>query len=114
MPRPSSTVMTPSLPTLPSRRHEIADLGIGSRDRGNFGNLRLARYGRGDLPQFVDHDAGCMLQAALHDHGVHTGNHVAVSFSYEGVREHGRGRGAVTGDIVGLARCFLDELGADV
>ena len=93
---------------------EIANIAIGSGDRGDFSDLLLARYGRGDRAEFVNHDAGGLLQAALHDHGVDTGNHVAVAFVDERVGQHGRGGRAVTGDVVRLARRFLDELGADV
>ena len=42
------------------------------------------------------------------------GGHVAQAGVHEGLGEHGRGGGAVTGDVVGLGGDLLGELGAEV
>ena len=54
------------------------------------------------------------LDALLQGHRVGAGGHVAQTFTHEGLGQHGRGGGAVTGDVVGLGGHLLDELGAHV
>ena len=54
------------------------------------------------------------LDALLQDHRVGAGRDVAQALTDHRPREHRRGRGAVTGDVVGLLGDFLDELGADL
>ena len=55
-----------------------------------------------------------LLDALLQDHRVGAGRDVAQTLADHGPGEHRRGRGAVTGDVVGLLGDFLDELGADL
>ena len=50
----------------------------------------------------------------LRRHRVGAGGHVAQALADERLGEHGRGGGAVTGDVVGLLGDLLDELGADL
>jgi len=45
---------------------------------------------------------------------VSTRGHVAQALAHERLGEHDRGGGAVTGDVVGLLRDLLDQLGADL
>ena len=54
------------------------------------------------------------LDALLQDHRVRAGGDVAQAFADHRPREHRRGGGAVTGDVVGLLGDFLDEFGADL
>jgi hypothetical protein len=39
---------------------------------------------------------------------------IVATRAYDRLGDHGRGRGAVTDDVVGLDRGFLDQLGAHV
>ena len=55
-----------------------------------------------------------LLDAALEGHRVGAGGHVAQPFADQRLGQHGRGGRAVTGDVVGLLRYFLDQLGADL
>ena len=55
-----------------------------------------------------------LLDAALEQHGVGAGGHVLQAFGDDGLGQHGRGGGAVAGDVVGLGRGFLQKLRAHV
>ncbi len=55
-----------------------------------------------------------LLDAALERDGVGAGCDVAQALANERLSEHGRGRRAVTGDVVGLLGDLLDELRADL
>ena len=61
-----------------------------------------------------DERRGAGLEAALQAHRVRAGGHVLQAFLDDRLAEHGRGGGAVTGDVVGLGGDLLGELGADV
>ena len=54
------------------------------------------------------------LDAALDDHRVGPGRDDAEAFAHERLAEHDGGGRAVTGDVVGLGRDLLEELGAHV
>ena len=112
----SSTVMTPSLPTFSSASAIIepislsaaemaATLAMAAGSVSTFFDCALDRVDGGD-------DGG--LDALLQDHRVGAGGDVAQALADHRPREHGGGRGAVTGDVVGLLGDFLDELGADL
>ena len=60
----------------------------------------------------IDFDG--LLDAALQFHRVRAGDDVLRAFAEDRLREHGRGRGAVAGDVGRLARHFADHLGAHV
>jgi hypothetical protein len=110
----SSTVMTPSLPTLSiaseiiwpisSSAAEIdATWAIWSFESTSFASclmLSTAAATPASMPFFrvIGFGAGGDVAQALADHRP---------------GEDGRGRRAVTGDVVGLLRDFLDQLGAD-
>ena len=92
-----------------------ADLLVGRGDRGDVGDG--GRVGLDLLRQALDGvdrgDHG-LLDALLQDHRVGAGGNVAQTLADHGPREDRGGRGAVTGDVVGLLGDFLDELGADL
>ena len=55
-----------------------------------------------------------LLDAALDVHRVRAGDDVLRAFAVDGLRQHGRGGGAVAGDVGRLARDFADHLRAHV
>src|SRR6185437_11076097 len=61
-----------------------------------------------------DHRLDGELDAALEIHRVHAGGHRLGAFLDDGVRQHGRGRGAVAGLVVGLLRHLAHHLRAHV
>ncbi len=74
----------------------------------------LPSTGMASLLDLLDGRLDGLVDAPLEEHGVGAGGDVLQAFEDDGLSEHGRGRGAVTGDIVGLGRDFLAELGAHV
>ena len=62
----------------------------------------------------VDDGVDGLLDAALDDHRVGPGGHDAEALGDHRLAEHDRGGRAVAGDVVGLGRDFLEELGAHV
>ncbi|OEI67489.1 DNA polymerase II large subunit [Curtobacterium sp. ER1/6] len=93
---------------------ELADGGVGGRDRRGGGDLVLGldvlRVGE----ELVGDGGDGLLDAALERHGVRTGGDVAEALADERLGEHGRGGRPVTGDVVGLLGDLLDELRADL
>jgi hypothetical protein len=92
-----------------------ADLLVGRGDRGDVGDrgrvgVDLLRL----LLQVLDRGGDRVLDAALQDHRVRAGRDVAQAFADHRPCENGRGRRAVTGDVVGLLRDLLDELRTDL
>src|SRR5690606_13881110 len=57
---------------------------------------------------------GGLLDAPLERDRVGAGGDVAQALPNQRLGQDGRGRGAVTGDVIGLLRDLLDELGADL
>ncbi len=55
-----------------------------------------------------------LVNPALQIHGVHASGHELHAFHHNGLRQHGRGRGTVTGHIRSLGSHFLDHLRAHV
>ena len=55
-----------------------------------------------------------LLDAPLERHRVRARGHVAQTLADQRLGQHGGGGGAVTGDVVGLLRHFLDQLGPDL
>ena len=66
------------------------------------------------LLDVLDHGGDRDVDAALEIHRVHAGGHRLGAFLDDRRREHGRGRGAVAGKIVGLLRHFAHHLRAHV
>ena len=92
----------------------LANLVVGRGDRGHLGDLL---FGVGGLGEVVERRNGRLdggLDALLQRHRVGAGGDVLQSLADHGPGEHGRGRGAVTGDVVGLLGDFFDQLGADL
>ncbi len=112
----SSTVMTPSLPTLSMASAIISPIAeIISRDeRGGGDLLAHGLHVLGELGQLLAHRFDRRLDAALERHRVCPGRHVAQALADECLGQHGGGRRAVAGDVVGLLRYFLDQLGTDL
>ncbi len=92
----------------------LADRLIGGRDGGNRGNLFAGLDRTGELADEIDDLLDGLLDAALEIHGVGAGRDVAETLTHHGLGQHGGGRGAVTGHVVGLGGDFLGELGAHV
>jgi hypothetical protein len=62
----------------------------------------------------VDHGGDATLDAALERHRVGAGGHVAQALGDDRLGQHDAGGGAVTGDVVGLGRDLLEQLGPHV
>ena len=92
----------------------LADGRVGGGDRGGGGDLLLGLDRLGHLGELFAHPLDGLLDAALERHRVRAGGDVAQALADQRLGQDGRGRRAVTGDVVGLLRDLLDELGADL
>ena len=111
----SSTLMTPSLPTFsmasamtsptPRSRAEM----VATRAISSLPEISLLCF-------WIDGDGlvDGLFDAALDGHRVGAGGYHAQALAHDRLGEQRGGRRAVTGDVVGLGRDFLDELGAQV
>ena len=101
----------------------ICEVGVG----GDGANLRdhVAGYGlrkfreraTGDGAVFRTLAHNCLnslVDATLQRCWVRAGSNGFYTFAVNGLRQHGRGCGAVTGNVGGLGSDFLDELGTDI
>src|SRR6202165_538401 len=103
---------------LPNLLHRIGDhvtdFGIAGRDGCHLGDLLaigdLNRLFLDGLDDFVDG----LLDADFQEHRVGAGGHVTQPLADDRRRQHDRGGGAVTGDVIRFACDFLDELGPHV
>ncbi|CAB4851337.1 unannotated protein [freshwater metagenome] len=93
---------------------DLADLGVSGADRCRGSDLLLGLNLFGHLEQLCAHSLNGLLDTALERHRVRAGCDVAQSLANERLCEHGGGGGAVSGDVVGLLRDLLDELGPDL
>ena len=91
----------------------LADFRIRGGDGGGRGDLILGLNVLGGGDELLDDGLGGLLDAAAQRDRVGTGDHVLQALVHEGLGQHGRGGGAVAGDVVGLLGDFLDQLGAD-
>ena len=111
----SSTVMTPSLPTLSMASEIMPPISVSAAEmEATWAICSLVSV---SLEMSFRAGDGCLdggLDAPLERHRVGAGGHVAQALVDHGPRQHGGGRGAVTGDVVGLLGDFLDQLGADL
>src|SRR3954454_20434958 len=89
-----------------------ADLLVGSRDGGHASDLLLARDLLGLLADVLHNLVHGLLDAALQSQRVRARSHVLEALADNRLGEHGRGRGAVAGHVVGRGRDLADELGA--
>ena len=93
---------------------DLADLGVGGRDRRGRGDLFLGLDLLGGGEELRGDGRDGLLDAALQRDGVGAGGDVAEALAHERLGEHDGGGGAVTCDVVGLLGDLLDELGADL
>ena len=91
-----------------------ADLLVLGGQRGDLGDLVLGLDLAGGLEQLLGHGLDGLVHAALEAGRRGAGGDVAQALVDHGLGEHGRGGRAVTGDVVGLGRDLLGELGAEV
>ena len=111
----SSTVMTPSLPTLSMASEIIWPISSSAAEMAAtwaICSLESTSLARSLSESTRGRDGG--LDALLQGHRVGAGGHVAQALVHHRPRQHGGRRGAVTGDVVGLLGDFLDQLGADL
>ena len=113
---PSSTVMTPSLPTF-----SIASASRSPITRSLFALIAPTWAISSLLETFLAILSSCsiaavdgLLDAAAHRHRVAAGHDVAGAFAEDRAGEHGGGRRAVAGERRGLVGHFVHELGAHV
>ena len=90
----------------------VADLALARRDRGDPGDVLLAGHLDRLLLQVLDDRLDGLLDAALEPHRVRAGGDVLQALADDRLGEHGRGRRAVTGDVVGRRGDLADELRA--
>ena len=93
---------------------DLADFGVRRADGGDGRDLLAVVDGARLLLDLGDDRLDGGLDAALDDHRVGPGGHDAQALADERLAEHDRGGRAVAGDVVGLGRDFLEELGAHV
>ena len=111
----SSTVMTPSLPTLSIASAIIAPISSSADEMDatwaiwSFESISLE-----SCLQAGDSRLDADLDAPLERHRVRPGGDVAQALADHGAGEHGCGRRPVSGDVVGLLRDFLDQVGPDL
>ena len=93
----------------------LADLAVAvRRDGADLGDLG----GRADLLRalldVLHHGGHRDVDAALEVHRVHAGGDRLGAFLHDRLGQHGRGGGAVTGEVVGLLGDLAHHLGAHV
>ena len=93
---------------------DLADLRIRGADGGDGRDLLAVVDRAGLLLDLGDDGVDGLLDAALDDHRVGAGADDPQALADHRLAEHDRGGGAVAGDVVGLGRDFLEELGAHV
>jgi hypothetical protein len=94
---------------------DVADALVAARGDGRHrGDLLLGLDVLGRGGQLLGDGLDGLLDAALDAHRVRTRGHVAQALADHRLGEDRRGRRTVTGDVVGLLRDLLDELGPDL
>ena len=111
----SSTVMTPSLPTLSMASAMILPIGlvVVGGDGADLGDHLALDFSCG-LLELADDRLDGLLDAALDQHRVGAGRDHRQALVEDGLGQDGGGRGAVAGHVAGLGGDFLDHLGAHV
>ncbi len=74
----------------------------------------LPAVGTGDLLELLDDGLDGLVDAALELHRVGAGGDVLEAFAEDRLGQHGRGGGAVAGEVGGLGGDFLHHLRAHV
>ena len=96
-------------------RDHLADRGVAvGRDGADLGDLGGSSHRLGALLDVLDHGSDCDVDAALQIHRVHAGRNRLAALAHDGLGQHGRGGGAVTGGVVGLGGDFAQHLRAHV
>jgi len=95
-------------------RNLLADLRLVAGDGGDELDLLLVLHRNGRLLDLFDHGRHGLIDAALDGDRVATRGHVAQALVQNGLSQNGRGGGAVTGHVVGLAGHLFAELGTHV
>ena len=112
---PSSTVMTPSLPTLSMTSAMILPTsGSAALIDATAAIWARSSTGRDWLLQLRDDRLDALLDAALEAHRVGPGADVLEALGDHRLAEDDGGRRAVAGDVVGLGGDLLEELRAHV
>ena len=113
---PSSTVMTPSLPTFSIASAIILPISVSKfdGDGGDLLGLLLVRDLDAHLLELLDDVLDGLVHAALHEHRVDAGDDGPEALVVDRLGQDGGGGGAVAGDVGGLAGDLLDHLGAHV
>src|SRR6185312_4166424 len=94
---------------------DVADVGVGvGRDRADLRDFLVVRGRVGHLLQLTDGGRNRLVDATLQVHRIDARGHGLKAFLDERLCQHGGGGGAVTGDVGGLRRGFLDDLRAEV
>src|SRR3569623_231877 len=94
---------------------DVAERGVGVGGNGtDLGDFLAAGAGHGNLLQFGGDGDDGLVDAALEVHRVHPGGDELHAFVDDGLGQHGRRGGAVTGDVGGFGSDFLDHLRAHV
>ena len=111
----SSTVMTPSLPTFSIASAMILPI-VASLLAEMVPTWAISSPVTGLASAFSagDHGLDGLVDAALDAHRVGAGGDVLGAFAQDRLGQHGRGGGAVAGDVGGLARDFADHPRAEV
>src|SRR5690606_15634110 len=93
----------------------LADRGLAvGRNGADLGDLGFGRDGLLDAGEVGNDLLDGEVDAALEVHGVHAGGDGLDALVDDGLGEHGRGGGAVTGNVVGLGSDGAHHLGAHV
>src|SRR5690606_98720 len=83
-------------------------------NRAHLGDFGVLGNGLSGLAEVLDDFGDGEVDAALQVHRVHAGGDELDAFVDDGLAEHGRRGGAVTGNIVGLRSHGAQHLGAHV
>jgi hypothetical protein len=94
---------------------DVADglVAVG-RDGADLRDVFLAVDRLAELLDLGDHHLDRLVDAALQVHRVVAGGDQLQALFVDRARQHGRGGGAVTGDVAGLRGDLLHHLGAHV
>src|ERR1700730_8468031 len=86
---------------------ELADLGVAiGGDGADLGDFLVRGDLLGVLDEVGDHGVHCQVDTTLQVHRIHAGGNRLGAFPDDRRGQHGRGGGAVTGNVGGL-RCHL-------
>ena len=94
--------------------HQLADLLVARGHRGDLADGLAVVDRRGRCQQRLRHGVGGLVDARPQRDRVGARGDVAQPGLDHGLREHGRGGGAVTGNVVGLGGDRLDQLRAEI